>query len=297
MQTLVPKIDFQFESLERCPICSSDSLSASDVQYNIYTCSCGFVIDNPRPTLQSIEAFYSAKGKYASWVSKEKAYNRLWQRRLKLFSRYAKKGNLLDIGAGIGQFLAIARPYFTAVYGTEVSSSGAAVAQEKFGIELVIGDIHTLSLAANSFDNITLIHLLEHVHDPCAMLERTHELLTEGGMLFVCVPNDVMAWGSRVKAFGKRLGLTAFQKFSPKFGLPKVGTSSEIHLSHFTEKSLVSAAKKAGFDICYVGLDPYFAANWSRTVPHTLYFALHSALYRLTGRNHYETILLAARKR
>jgi ubiquinone/menaquinone biosynthesis C-methylase UbiE len=286
----------QFESLPACPVCGSPSLAPVDEAYNICSCPCGYVCDNPRPTLESISEFYSSKGKYENWVSRDVAYTRLWKRRLRKILKYAKPGNLMDIGAGTGQFLSIAKSHFTSVYGTEVSSSGAKVAREKYGLTLTVGDIHSLSLPLNSFDNVTLFHVLEHVHNPLAMLARSWELLTEDGVLFVCVPNDVLGWGSRVKALGKRMGIPQFQKFSPKFGMPLVGTSSEIHLSHFTPNSLSAAVKKAGFTICEIGLDPYFAASSVETVPQFLYLAFHATQYRLTGTNHYETIMLVARK-
>jgi ubiquinone/menaquinone biosynthesis C-methylase UbiE len=292
-----PQLDMQFESLATCPICESSDLKIVDHAYNICACSCGYICDNPRPTLKSISEFYSAKGKYENWVSRDAAYSRLWKRRLRVVRKYAKPGNLLDIGAGTGQFLSIAKPHFTSVFGTEVSSSGAEVARERYKLTLTVGDIHSLSLPLNSFDNVTLFHVLEHVHDPLAMLIRSWELLSEDGMLFVCVPNDVLAWSSRIKALGKRIGVPQFQKFSPKFGMALVGKSSEIHLSHFMPNSLSKVVEKAGYNIRKIGLDPYFAASWPWTPPHFLYLGLHAALYRATGTSHYETIMLVAQKR
>jgi len=167
----------------------------------------------------------------------------------------------------------------------------------KHGLTLTVGDIHSLALPPNAFDNVTLFHVLEHVHDPHAMLIRSWELLTENGMLFICVPNDVLAWSSRIKALGKRMGIPQFQKFSPRFGLALVGESSEIHLSHFTSNSLSRVVEKAGYNICVIGLDPYFAASWTWTLPHFLYLGLHTALYRANGTSHYKTIMLVAQRR
>jgi SAM-dependent methyltransferase len=293
----IPPIEMSFEVLKACPACGSVSIEPADPEFNICACNCGFVCDNPRPTLQSISEFYSAKGKYEGWVAKEVSYTRLWERRLRKILPYSKSGNILDIGAGTGQFLSLAKPYFSEVFGTEVSSSGASVAEKKYGIQLTVGDIHSLALPLCMFDNITLFHVLEHVHDPLEMLVRSRELLSENGSLFICVPNDVLSWGSRLKALGKSLGLPQFKKFSPKFGMPLVGTSSEIHLSHFTQASLEAVVRRAGFTIAATGLDPYFAASWKWTVPHHVYLGLHSLLHRLTGVNHYETIMLVAKKR
>lgn len=286
----------QWESIASCPICSRDTFRSIDPEYNLCACECGFVFDNPRPTLESIGKFYSAKGKYQSWIDIEAPYERLWKRRLRILMRYARPGNLLDIGAGIGQFLSLAKPFFQAVSGTELSSSGAEVAAQKYGIELTVGDIHSLSLPAGAFGNITLFHVLEHVHDPVAMLRRCHELLRPNGIIMVCVPNDIHDWKRCLAAWGKRIHLHKFEKFSPVSGLVMAGRSQEIHLSHFTEKTLVRALERTGFTIEALGLDPFYAVSWAQTIPHTLYYQFHRVLYRLTGVNQYCTILALAKR-
>jgi 2-polyprenyl-3-methyl-5-hydroxy-6-metoxy-1,4-benzoquinol methylase len=285
------------EAVSNCPICGSASITVIEPEYNLCSCVCGFVFDNPRPTLQSISDFYSAKGKYKSWEAIEEPYRRLWKRRLKILLRHSAKGNLLDIGAGIGQFLSLAKPYFSAVSGTEVSTSGSAVAAQKYGVELIIGDIHSLSLSLDSYDNITLFHVLEHVHDPLAMLNKCFALLRQNGTLLVCVPNDVLDWKSSWKAWGKRLRLPRFEKFSRKSGLVLAGTSSEIHLSHFTPASLSMALEKSGLTIEKISLDPYYPATWIETMMQTPYYLFHRALLKITGINRYSTILAVAKKR
>jgi ubiquinone/menaquinone biosynthesis C-methylase UbiE len=291
-----PYPEIQLEPVLACPLCESELIVMADAANNICVCTCGFVFDSPRPTLESITAFYSAKGKYETWVARDGAYDRLWKRRLKSFLRYTQPGNLLDIGAGIGQFLSIAKPYFSSVSGTEVSLSGAAVAEQKYGIALTIGDIHSLSLPADSFNNITLFHVLEHVEDPIGLLVRCRNLLCEGGTLVVCVPNDVLGWKSLVKAVGKRMGVPRFKKFSARFGFARAGATPEIHLSHFTPATLTIALEKAGFRVSKMDLDPYFAASWMWTIPHATYFRFHSLLHRLTGQNRYDAIMAIARK-
>jgi len=284
------------ESVLKCPICGSGSLQSVEPDIHLCSCVCGFLFDNPRPTLQSISDFYSTKGKYQSWEAKEAPYARLWKRRLKILLHHARKGNLLDIGAGIGQFLATARPFFSDVSGTEISSSGAEVAAEKYGIKLTVGDLQSISLPSDSFDNITLFHILEHVHEPVTMLLKCHDLLRENGILFVCVPNDVRDWRLRLKALGKKIGLPGFEKFSAKSGHVLAGDSSEIHLSHFSPGTLSLCLRKAGFSIETIELDPYFAATWLETIPHMFYLFLHRVLYGLTGTNRYCTILAVAQK-
>lgn len=75
------------------------------------------------------------------------------------------------------------------------------------------------------------------------------------------MPNDVLAWTSKVNILGKKLRLRAFQKFSPKFGLPRVFTSREIHPSHFTAQALRRSLEHAGLAVVDESLDPYYAAS------------------------------------
>jgi len=294
---LVPAT-LDFERVLCCPLCGSAALVSVDEAYNLSRCdSCGYVLDNPRPTMESIIRFYSAKGKYDAWLDLRGPYDRLWRRRLKKLLKHARPGNLLDVGAGVGQFLAIARPYFAGVFGTEVSESGVQAAREQYGVDLSRGLVETLDLDLESFDNITLFHVLEHVPDPMALLARSHALLREEGMLLICVPNDVAAWTSRVKAAGRRLGLKPFRKFSPVMGLPLAGTSREIHLSHFTPPVLRRALTESGFTVQDISLDPYFAAKGVGLALHSVYLALHTLLFRLSGVNRYDTIWAVATKK
>ena len=97
---------------------------------------------------------------------------------------------------------------------------------------------------------------------------------------------------------GKRLRLyRPFQKFSPKIGVPRVFTSNEIHLSHFTPSVLRHSLEQAGFrDFLDEPLDPYYAATGVRLLMHSTYYVFHRLLFGLSGVNRYGTIWMAAQK-
>jgi SAM-dependent methyltransferase len=287
----------QMESVDVCCVCQSRDIQQLDSDCNLCGCrQCGYVFDSPRPCQEQIIEFYSRTGKYDSWIRESDARDDLWKRRLKMLLRHRAEGNLLDIGAGIGQFLHHACPYFTRVSGTEVSSSAARVARERYALEIHTGLVEELSLPAASFDNITLFHVLEHVPDPAMLARKCHDLLKPGGVLVIAVPNDVLAWGSAVKRLGRKLGLKPFQKFSAVLGIAKAGASREIHLSHFTPAVLRILIRNAGFEIVEEGLDPYYAASGLTKAAHTLYYRLHRMLFTMAGMNRYETIWVVARK-
>lgn len=285
------------EVVLECSICRSDRIQKLDSDFNFCRCeSCGHVFDSPRPSFAEISAFYSQTGKYDMWLNEERARDTLWKRRLKKLSRHSSKGRLLDIGAGYGQFLHHAQPFFSEILGTEVSESAVTLAKEKYGLSILAGQVEALDLAPQSFDTITLFHVLEHVPDPGKLVSRCHDLLREQGILVIAVPNDVMAWTSKIKKIGKRLGLSRFQKFSPKLGISRAGASREVHLSHFTPSVLRRLLENSGLQIIEEALDPYYASSGICLFLDSMYYALHCFLHASLKTNRYDTIWMVARK-
>jgi 2-polyprenyl-3-methyl-5-hydroxy-6-metoxy-1,4-benzoquinol methylase len=280
-----------------CGVCRSDRVQKIDSDFNFCRCeSCGFVFDSPRPSFAEISAFYSQAGKYDVWLQKELARDMLWKRRLKKLLRAGAKGSLLDIGTGYGQFLHHARPHFAEVSGTEVSESAIHLAKKKYGLSLLAGQVEALDLPPQSFDTITLFHVLEHVPDPGKLVRRCHVLLREQGILVVAVPNDVLAWTSKIKKLGNKLGLRPFQKFSPKLGISRAGASREIHLSHFTPPVLRRLLENCGLQVTEESLDPYYVSRRVRLSLDSAYYAAHQVLYAALKINRYDTIWMVARK-
>jgi len=280
-----------------CSICRSDRIQKIDSDFNFCRCdSCGYVFDSPRPSFAEISAFYSQAGKYDTWLDQEHARDMMWKRRLKMLARHTPKGRLLDVGTGYGQFLHHARPFFAEVTGTEVSESAVVLAKKKYGLSLLAGPVEALDLPPQSFDVITLFHVLEHVPDPDKLVNVCHALLRAQGILVIAVPNDVLAWTSKIKKLGKKLGLKSFQKFSPKLGISRAGTSREIHLSHFTPPVLRRLIEDAGLSMVEESLDPYYVSTGIRLFRDSAYYALHRALHATLKINRYDTIWMVARK-
>jgi 2-polyprenyl-3-methyl-5-hydroxy-6-metoxy-1,4-benzoquinol methylase len=289
--------ELALESVRCCSVCRSEQIQMVDPHYNLCRCeACGYVFDSPRPTAAAVSDFYSQPTQYDSWIEEERERDALWKRRLKKLLPYKAEGNLLDIGAGIGQFLYHARPLFTEVAGTEVSESAVRIARQKYGIDLHAGQAEEINLPLASFDNITLFHVLEHVPDPARLIGRCRELLRPQGILAIAVPNDVQAWTTKIKKLGKRTGLEAFQKFSPRLGIARAGESREIHLSHFTPAVLRQLLKSAGLEMVKESLDPYYVSSSMRLILDSAYYGLHQMIYSMMKANYYDTIWMVARK-
>lgn len=98
------------------------------------------------------------------------------------------KGNLLDIGAGTGAFASTMKKAGWNVTALEPDATARANAKKDFDIELLSTE-NLFSLQPNTFDVITLWHVLEHVHQLHKYLDTFYSLLKENGTLIIAVPN------------------------------------------------------------------------------------------------------------
>jgi 2-polyprenyl-3-methyl-5-hydroxy-6-metoxy-1,4-benzoquinol methylase len=155
----------------------------------------------------------------------------LSQARLDITSMYlAKKrsGRLLDVGCGNGAFLDRMRSSGWNVQGVEVDHKAARVAEEVFSVPVFVGTLEEAGHPNTTFDAITMNHVIEHVHDPIALLQECHRILKPGGDLIVVTPN--------VRSLGH-----------VRFGQHWRGLEPPRHLQLFSQSTLQGSARKAGF--------------------------------------------------
>ena len=271
------------EALTSCSLCESMNLRFIDPVAQLCECGqCGYVFNNPRPSPHEIIEFYSRPKQYDTWLTHEAARDDLWERRLRKVQTRALTGSLLDVGTGTGQFLVHARRVFSSVAGTEVSLEGIRVATDKYGLDVLQGEVQDIDLPDQSFENITMFHVLEHVHDPRSALRACHRLLARGGRLFLAVPNDrrfvTRTRGAAILARAKvapALGRVVPRPTLGWSGLPALrldGEVIEIHLSHFTAPVLGSLVEQQGFQVLDLGADPYFVATGPKLVAHRAFY-------------------------
>lgn len=94
---------------------------------------------------------------------------------------------VLDVGCGNGAFLLRARSAGWIVQGIEPDPVAAAGARQE-GLEVANCAIEEF-LPEELFDQITLSHVFEHLHEPGEALRRMHHWLRPGGMLWMSLPN------------------------------------------------------------------------------------------------------------
>lgn len=100
----------------------------------------------------------------------------------------ALKGRLLDVGCGNGEFILTMSNLGWRVQGVEPDSSSASLGR-KAGLEIYEGTVESVPLEPNSFDAITLNHVIEHLPDPVGTLKMLSNALRPGGWLISISPN------------------------------------------------------------------------------------------------------------
>jgi len=282
------------EYLDACDVCGSQRFISVAPHAHIVECAaCGYRFVNPRPSLEEIAHSYSDPHFYDNWVSEDLGRARMWNKRLELVRSAATGSRLLDIGAGIGTFLALARDQLDwTVTGTEVSTSACKLARQRYNIQLLQGEAEDAALPSKSFDTVTLWHVLEHVSSPSRLLRFCHDVLVPGGLLVVAVPNDSedMLLPRRVKS--RILALLSVHDAPYERYRPLV-PGSEIHLSHFATPVLTRLVEQEGFRVRRISVDDQYPQPSPRT---NLLIAAYRAILRLTGRNLGHAILLLAER-
>lgn len=241
-----------YESVVVCDLCGGSSFKTIDATADVVQCeSCTFRFVTPRPTQVEIARAYSAPNQYDSWIAVDAARLALWGRRWSRVRGRRPAGRLLDIGAGLGTFVALAKQDGWAVDGTEVSETAVRYALQRYGVELRLGQIEAMELGSGSYDVITLWHVLEHVPSPASTIARCHELLAPGGLLIMAMPNDGAA-AYRLSS-ARRTVRRLRGSLPPRY--VRLYPGAESHLSHFTPGTLRRRLARSGFAVEELGVD------------------------------------------
>ncbi len=106
----------------------------------------------------------------------------------------SSKGAILDIGCGRALMLGHLRSYGWEVHGTERSLMASEYARDVLHVNIRVCDsLQEAGYNNNSFQVISLWHVLEHVTHPDQMLDEIYRILDKTGLLVIEVPN-VASW-------------------------------------------------------------------------------------------------------
>ncbi len=227
----------------KCIICSGTDFEVIEKckkDFNVLKClSCGLVNVTPLPQKELIESAHS-DSYYAPWIEDQRPRRiKMWGERLKtLNSLAAGKGSLLDVGCAEGLFLELAGKDGWDVTGTEISEFAAKYGKEKIGLNIMHGELSDMKFPDNSFDAVTMWHVLEHTTDPVAVLREIRRILKDNGTFILAIPNldNIISQFAYRLIKGRRIHL-----FDPD--------DRELHLFHFTPGTIKLASEKAGFSV------------------------------------------------
>ncbi len=201
-----------------------------------YRCpECGLLFLNPRPTQDKIANYYPDNySAYRLAIDDEKHAIIRWKRRRNLrhsitaVTKHNPPGHLLDIGCATGNYLAEIRKYGWQVNGVELQADAADYARKRFGLDVFTGDLLESAFPTQSFDVVTLWDVLEHTHNPIAILKEIHRILKPGGLLIFSIPDPDSIWAKR-------------------FGPPWIGYDAPRHLYLFYGENLQLLLKETNF--------------------------------------------------
>ena len=207
----------------------------------------------PKPSLEKLPEYYESEDYISHTNTKRNLFEKVYhqvrnlslKKKLKLINSFnSEEKKLLDIGCGTGAFLHFAKNNNWSVTGIEPDDNARKIANELTD-EAVYNSEKISELKANSFDVITLWHVLEHLPNLEEQVLIFKKLLKQNGTLVIAVPN--------YKSFDAQY----YKNFWAAYDVPR-------HLWHFSQKSIsnlfakekmkVVKTKPMLFDAFYVSL-------------------------------------------
>ena len=208
------------------------------------------LITTPKPKPEDLGRYYESDDYISHTDGKRSVFEKMYHfiknialnNKIKLINSLSEnKGNLLDVGAGTGDFLLRAKQDNWNTTGAEPSEKARDIAAKK---DISLFE-NTAALENNSFDVITMWHVLEHVSDLDFQIKELKRLLKPNGHIIIAVPNfnsyDAKYYGAFWAAFDVPRHLWHFSKTAIK----KLFENENMHL----EKILPMQ-----FDAFYVSL-------------------------------------------
>jgi SAM-dependent methyltransferase len=249
-----------------CPLCFSEKISLhlrctdhfiSKEVFRIDKCAdCGFEFTQDYPEEREIGKFYESEDYISHSDTSEGFSNKLYRliRKIMLLKKMAiirkvtglDSGNILDIGSGTGYFGNTMKRAGWKVKGIEINEKARSYSINQFGLECCSPE-YISALQPDSFDCITLWHVLEHFHDPFRYASAIYSLLRPEGVCVIALPNSSSC---DAKHYGS---------FWAAYDVPR-------HLWHFNPDSLRHFSEKTGFSTVTWGnlpLDVFYISSLS----------------------------------
>ena len=222
---------------DKCPWCGSENaqlhielkdLFLTQEPFKILECKdCGLLYTIPRPNKNEIGKYYKSDEYYSHQENKEgfipKVYEKVKSINLKnkytIATEKTRKGKILDIGCGVGDFLHTMEQHGWEGTGVEPSEEAKAIAKNRIKAQLLSSEEQE-NLIDGSFDVITMWHVLEHVDALRWQIQQLYRLCKPGGRIIIALPNYKSYDGQYYKAAWAA------------YDVPR-------HLNHFNEENII----------------------------------------------------------
>jgi SAM-dependent methyltransferase len=174
--------------------CYAPNIERDGGCYDVYFCEhCRIAFTSPFPSSAVLSHQY-ASGSYRTVDGTR--FNFVLEFLVRYFTagkarkirKFHRRGDLLDVGCGRGLFLDIMKKDGWSVTGVEFNEETTSYAKTVYQID-VITPQSMMAVPDESYDVITLFHVLEHMQDPAAVLQTCRRLLKKHGLLVIAVPN------------------------------------------------------------------------------------------------------------
>lgn len=194
----------KFDTDKACNLCGAhDETVVSNIDRDgnplktVICNQCGLVYTNPRPNDEQINAFYDDEYRLNyknTYTPKIKYVFRAGNAAIERYQRYlkntlSKDDELLDVGAGGGEFLYLLKSLGFNAEGIEPNKGYAEHAANQYGITILGARLGKAIETNKQYSFITCYHVLEHMVDPSAALQQMVDLCKKDGRILIEVPN------------------------------------------------------------------------------------------------------------
>lgn len=230
-----------------CPICQSKSLKPvldlkdyflTGESFSLLECKqCTVRVTIPQPDPKQIFRYYASE-EYVSHSDTKKGFiNTAYQlvknftlnQKINLLRKFSPAQTILDYGCGTGDFLVKCQTNKTKCLGVEPDLEARKIAESK-GLDVIPPD--HLKTVSETFDAITMWHVLEHTYNPNATIQELKSRMSANGIMVIAVPN----YRSHDAYF--------YKNHWAAYDVPR-------HLFHFTPKSMKLVAEKCGLKLIH----------------------------------------------
>jgi 2-polyprenyl-3-methyl-5-hydroxy-6-metoxy-1,4-benzoquinol methylase len=136
--------------------------------------------------------------------------------------------SILDVGCGSGTLLGLLKRRGFHAKGVDFSAEAAKIAKDENGVEVAVGSLEEAHFPDQSFDVVTLFHVMEHVINPHQVLAEVARVLASNGVVVLQVPN-IESWQFKI------------------FGAKWYGLDIPRHVIDYSKNSILKLLNDSGF--------------------------------------------------